>query len=527
LFSAYRTAIAHCIREQVQTYQKSLFLIGHPSDGSPIQDDDLRSSFLPSLTCGARAIDQVPSFTPLLNYLSDGELEKNEKDRDKDLNKRRKRYMRSRRGLALPDREPIRTYRTPGIGFPELDAATLALTAAASAPTSRRAAAAAASLTIANMVASENGTALMPMQAMPMMSSQPVPATSSNEKKPKGLFKAPSYPSSILRPRARVTAPTPSTALDVASIPAPHAPVENESAPSSTAAAGTSNSSSSATVVAPPPDSKAVRVLTAKQVKELEKEAKEKEYADSQHANFINGVWHCSNCGCPENIAIGRRKGPLGDKSQCGPCGKQLCLYHLMVCEISDGFLSTGKFWHRHRRPLPVQYSSDPEFHLNLKRETELVKPVVVKKKGPTSRGQGAASSTADEGPAESHTPTRRRGGGEAWTEPGSRSSPPPVVPPTEDDRAISPISTASSSSEPPLAQRFQQKVNGADKGHSGLSSSSSLSSGNVNAGVNTGPASTSSAVGNGEPARVSGSASSTSSGRARPGVVSVGFLFT
>ena len=62
--------------------------------------------------------------------------------------------------------------------------------------------------------------------------------------------------------------------------------------------------------------------LSAKRAKELEREAKEKEYADGQHANMIDGVWHCSNCGCPESIAVGRRKGPLGDKSQCGTCGK-------------------------------------------------------------------------------------------------------------------------------------------------------------------------------------------------------------
>jgi SWI/SNF-related matrix-associated actin-dependent regulator of chromatin subfamily B protein 1 len=295
-----RTAIAHCIREQVQTYQKSLFLVGHPSDGSPIQDEDLRLSFLPSLTCGARSIDQVPSFTPLLNYLSDGELERNEKDRDKDLNKRRKRNTRGRRGLALPDREPIRTYRTPAIGFPELDAATLALAAAANAPTSRRAAAAAASLTIANMVASENGTTFLP-QTLPL-APQSVP-TMSKEKKIKGLFKAPSFPSSVLRPRAHVTAPTLSTATDITSLPVP---LENDP-PASTS-----------TIL---PDSKVAKVLSAKRAKELEREAKEKEFADGQHPNFIDGVWHCSNCGCPESIAVGRRKGPLGDKSQCGPCG--------------------------------------------------------------------------------------------------------------------------------------------------------------------------------------------------------------
>ena len=164
-----RTAISHSIREQVQTYQKSLFLVGHPSDGPIVQDEDLKLSFLPSLTCGARPVGEVQMFTPLLNYLSDGELERTEKERDKDLNKRRKRNTRGRRGIALPDREPIRTYRTPAIGFPELDAATLALAAAASAPMSRRAAAAAASVTIANMVASENGTAHWLSDAMQAM----------------------------------------------------------------------------------------------------------------------------------------------------------------------------------------------------------------------------------------------------------------------------------------------------------------------------------------------------------------------
>ena len=295
-----RTAIAHSIREQVQIYQKSLFLVGHPSDGSLVQDDDLRMSFLPSLTSGARAMDRVSSFTPILNYLSDGEIERSEKEREKELTKRRKRNTRGRRGIALPDREPNRTHRTPANGFPELDAATLAL-AAANVPTSRRAAAAAASLTIANMVASENGTSIMPLQ-MPPQQNIPAATPVGKEKKAKGFFKAPSYPPSVLRPRAHVSAPTPSTAVESTSM-LPHSVLDNE-APVST-------------VSNPPPDSRAI----LKKAKELEREAKEKEFVDGQHPNVINGVWHCSNCGCPESVAIGRRKGPLGDKSQCGTCG--------------------------------------------------------------------------------------------------------------------------------------------------------------------------------------------------------------
>lgn len=301
--SMSRTAIAHCIREQINVYQRSLVLVGYPSDGWMTQDEDLRIAFLPTLMAGARPMDQVQSYTPTLNYLSDGEIERSEKEREKELTKRRKRNTRGRRGIALPDREPNRTYRTPAVGFPELDPATLALAVAANAPTSRRAAAAAASLTIANMVASENGTPIMPLQLPPQQSTVTIPAVSGKEKKPKGLFKPPSYPPTILHPRARVNAPTPSTAVE-SKLMLPSSLLEDEPPPP--------------VVNTAPPDLKAA----AKRAREAEKEAKEKELAEGQHANVINGVWHCSNCGCPESIAIGRRKGPLGDKSQCGTCGK-------------------------------------------------------------------------------------------------------------------------------------------------------------------------------------------------------------
>ncbi|PFH53423.1 hypothetical protein AMATHDRAFT_1089 [Amanita thiersii Skay4041] len=410
----FKTAIAHSIREQVQAYQKSLFLVGHPSDGSAVQDEDLRLAFLPTLTSGARSIDQLQSYTPLLNYLSDGEIERSEKEREKDMTKRRKRNTRGRRGIALPDREPIRTYRTPAIGFPELDPATLALAAAANAP-SRRAAAAAASLTIANMVASENGIPFMP-QTLPSAPQPPV-LQIPKEKKAKGFFKAPSYASSVLRPRAQVSAPTPSTAADVTKLPAP---LENDPPPA----------------IPAPTENKVAKVISAKRAKELEREAKEKEYVDGQHPNYIDGVWHCSNCGCPESIAIGRRKGPLGDKSQCGTC---------------------GKYWHRHRRPRPVEYTSDPDFHSGLRREAELVKSAS-KKKGAAAalRAQSMALSVTPADASEPQTPSRSNGDVEMTSR---RQSPLPSVAPVEDDRAISPVSTASSTSEPPLSQKV--KTNG------------------------------------------------------------------
>ncbi|CAK5281843.1 unnamed protein product, partial [Mycena citricolor] len=380
LSGEFRTAIAHLIREQVVAHQKSLFLVGHPMDGTAVQDEELRYAFLPSLASGARSMDQVQAFTPLLNYLSDGELERNDKEREKDMNKRKKRNRGGRRGVPLPDREPIRTCRTPAIGFPEPDPAVVAAAVAVHAPVSRRAAAAAASLTIANLVASENGESRTSFT--PSLPSLPAPPPLVvKPKSVKGFFKPPQLDKSILRARARVPAPIPSTGADVTKLPVP---LENDPPPAPI-------------VTASYP--RAPRPVTAKRAKELEREAKEREFAEGQHENMIDGIWHCSNCGCPDSIAIGRRKGPLGDKSQCGAC---------------------GKYWHRFRRPRPFDYNPSYDYHANLlKKEADQAK----RKRRP------AASSVAPEIV--------------------SRQSP---------VRDVSPASTASTSSEAPLAQRIKIK---------------------------------------------------------------------
>jgi SWI/SNF-related matrix-associated actin-dependent regulator of chromatin subfamily B member 1 len=317
----FTTAIAHQIREQVHAYRKTLSLLG--AGGHVTDDDDLRPAFLPPVTHAsvARTVDTASAHMPLLNYMSDGEIERTERDRDKEL----KRKRRTARGRALgPRLVPDRTHRTPGIGFPELDSAALQAAQAASVPTtSRRAAAAAASLTIANMVASENGG--VPVQlGVPEAGRPPIGAAkeaaaaaaaakkaaalSASARVPPRLFKAPPFPPAVLRARAKIVAPTASTGLDPGKYrgAAPKEAVEAAKEEAQTV------------VAQPAPPAK----LTAKQLRDLEKEAKEKEFAEGQHENMIDGVWHCSNCGCPETIAVGRRKGPLGDKSQCGPCGE-------------------------------------------------------------------------------------------------------------------------------------------------------------------------------------------------------------
>ena len=144
---------------------------------------------------------------------------------------------------------------------------------------------------------------------MPHLDRPALQHTNSTPNKPnkgKKILQAPPVPVHALRPRAKFSPsqPTKSTALDTSHIAFTAAPfVESD-----TYKPGVSE---------PAIDRKPSQKVLAKRVKE----SKEKEYAEGQHANFIDGVWHCSNCGCPDSIAIGRRKGPLGDKTMCGECG--------------------------------------------------------------------------------------------------------------------------------------------------------------------------------------------------------------
>lgn len=113
-----------------------------------------------------------------------------------------------------------------------------------------------------------------------------------------------------------------------------------------------------------------------------------------------------------------------------------------------------GKYWHRHRKPMVVEYNSTAEFHLNKIREAELARTMARRKGGAAAlRAQNISASTpgADE------------------AEPPSSPPPPESVPETparqvlpEIKRAVSPASSTSSDSEPPLAQRIT-RMNGSN----------------------------------------------------------------
>lgn len=79
LSGEFTTAIAHCIREQTQLFTQSLYSIGHPFDGRPIEDPDLVAAFLPSpLPSVFRPQQQAKEYAPYLYELSEADLERNE-----------------------------------------------------------------------------------------------------------------------------------------------------------------------------------------------------------------------------------------------------------------------------------------------------------------------------------------------------------------------------------------------------------------------------------------------------------------
>lgn len=113
LSGEFTTAIAHCIREQAQLFTRSLYSIGYPFDGRPIEDPDLVSAFLPSpLPTVFRPQQQAKDFAPYLYENTEAELERSETMFSREQ-RRQKRSVNRRGGPQLPDlKERQRTIRT-------------------------------------------------------------------------------------------------------------------------------------------------------------------------------------------------------------------------------------------------------------------------------------------------------------------------------------------------------------------------------------------------------------------------------
>ncbi|KAK4693431.1 SWI/SNF-related matrix-associated actin-dependent regulator of chromatin subfamily B member 1, partial [Lecanoromycetidae sp. Uapishka_2] len=113
LAGEFTTAIAHSIREQSQLFTRSLYVTGHPFDGRPVEDQELKAGFLPSpMPSPFRPYQAAKEFTPYLYELNETELEKTELSLSRE-ERRQKRSVNRRGGPALPDlkdrRSTIRT----------------------------------------------------------------------------------------------------------------------------------------------------------------------------------------------------------------------------------------------------------------------------------------------------------------------------------------------------------------------------------------------------------------------------------
>ena len=113
LSGEFTTAIAHSIREQSQLFTHSLYVVGHPFDGRPIEDHELLTSFQPSpLPSSFRPYQAAREFTPCLYELNESELEKTELSMSRE-ERRQKRSVNRRGGPALPDlKDRRRTIRS-------------------------------------------------------------------------------------------------------------------------------------------------------------------------------------------------------------------------------------------------------------------------------------------------------------------------------------------------------------------------------------------------------------------------------
>ena len=118
---------------------------------------------------------------------------------------------------------------------------------------------------------------------------------------------------------------------------------------------------------------------------------------------------------------------------------------------------SAGKYWHRHRRPRPVTYNSSLEYHQGLLRAEEQQKYAAKRKRPVASVVEDVKPQVDDDVEMDTPGPSAKPKSFVAETPSAAVDS---ATGGDALDRAISPVSTASSASESPLANRF--KLNGA-----------------------------------------------------------------
>ena len=311
LAGEFKTAIAHSIREQATNYLRALAVLGYPFNQLASLDEDIRACFLPAVSPSliSRPHESLDAYTPKLIQLNSTEVLHLEREHERE-SRRKRRQTKGRRGTQNVDIEPQRTIRSlPLYGFqgamPEMERPQ---------PARRAAAAAAASLA--------SGSSTAPHELSPGVDESSVFLPSTKRIKHDWYDMYFRYPGGLgSESEAGRTQPSTSSALDTM-------------ASSTTAKAPTLGTHPDPTF-APTPS------LASRHVRP--------EDLERQHPTMHDGVWHCANCGMPGYLDAARRKGPAGEKTLCGPC---------------------GKYYHRHRRMPSVLYSRDPAHHSKKPRES-------------------------------------------------------------------------------------------------------------------------------------------------------------
>lgn len=322
LAGEFTTAIAHAIREQVSGHWRWLSHLGYPYN--QLQSLDVHDTFLPALTpqALARAHVMAHAYTPKLVQLSAAEVLQMEREHERDL-RRKRRQTKGRRGAPLEAFEPQRTFRSvPLWGFqgavPEAERPMHA----------RRAAAAAAAHLASHTALARDGT--------PPMDADAVPTKRAKTEWYDMYFR---YPGGLGGGRRTMPRYCPDGEWPWAKVP--RESMGLHSAAAATAALSVPASSGvTDTSVGVVTGGDAVRVApreTSAPMRGVRPEDLER-----QQPTIHDGMWHCANCGVPGLLTAARRKGPAGEKTLCGPC---------------------GKYFHRHRRVPSVAYTRDMAVH--------------------------------------------------------------------------------------------------------------------------------------------------------------------
>lgn len=361
LSGEFKTAIAHSIREQVDVYIRSLALVGYSFDGKEVLDDELREPLLSTIAGINRNQQEIDFYTPKLMQLSELEILHSEKEREKE-SRRKRRQTRGRRGVNLPDREPLKTARTPAVfglqqsnnqgydatnGGSELFGSSMGGGRSGAALTgigggrggagisTRRAAAAAANANIISHNSNSNdfGTPTPAPEGPTIMANGRKMASKRRKMESQAIHF--DFPGGLGRSgdgenRGPRFAPSlgPERLGDDRSAELGNAPAKGSHHHHHQAQHSQLPHSAHNSITTP---STPVAWNMAKP-----------EEAINQHPNWHEGQWYCSNCGVPGMLDSSRRKGPLGDKTLCGIC---------------------GKYFHRHRKARPVEYTRDVVHH--------------------------------------------------------------------------------------------------------------------------------------------------------------------